>query len=122
MAGDASESEIAFAAYTVYAVTPNGEYLHPIVVSFMPEELQLMADNQFSSTLREIMIMCMLVISKVLLQQAPHLMQHKRMVYETDSQTGFYSIMGMKGNASTFPVVKELRLLCAQWDIEVDVV
>ena len=49
-------------------------------------------------------------------------MQHKRMVYETDSQTGFYSIMGMKGNASTFPVVKELRLLCAQWDIEVDVV
>ena len=59
MAGDASESEIAFAAYT-----PNGEYLHPIVVSFMPEELQLMADNQFSSTLREIMIMCMLVIVK----------------------------------------------------------
>lgn len=30
--------------------------------------------------------------------------------------------MGMKGNASTFPVVKELRLSCAQWDIEVEVV
>ena len=113
VAGDASE--IAFAAYT-----PNGEYSHPIVVSFKPQEMQLMADNQFSSTLRE--IMCMLVVTKVLLQQAPHLLRHKRMVYETDSQTGFYSIMGMKGNTSTFPVVKELRLLCASWDIEVDVV
>ena len=113
VAGDASE--IAFAAYT-----PNGEYSHPIVVSFTAEQMLLMATNRFSSTLRE--IMCMLVITKVLLQQAPELLQHKRLVYETDNQTGFYSIMGMKGNPSTFPVVKELRLLCAQWDIEVEVV
>ena len=30
--------------------------------------------------------------------------------------------MGMKGNASTFPVGKELRLLCALHDVELDVV
>lgn len=66
--------------------------------------------------------MCVLVVTKVLLQQAPHFLRHKRMVCQAGSHTGFYSIMGMKGNASTFPVVKELRLLCAQWDIAVDVV
>lgn len=48
-------SEIAFAAYT-----PNGEYSHPIVVSFTAEQLQLMATKRFSSTFRE--VMCMLAI------------------------------------------------------------
>ncbi len=47
---------------------------------------------------------------------------NKRLLYETDSQTGFYSVMGMKGNASTFPVVKEFRLLCASRDVELEVV
>ena len=113
VAGDASE--FAFGGYA-----PGGEYPHPIVVSFNSEQLQLMETNQFSSTLRE--IMCMLVITKVLLQEAPHLIQHKRFVYETDSQTGFFSVMGMKGNAATFPVVREFRLLCAEFDIEIEVV
>lgn len=39
--------------------------------------------------------------------------QYKRFVYETDSQTGFYSMMGMKGNVTTSPPVKELRVLWA---------
>ena len=30
--------------------------------------------------------------------------------------------MGTKGNESTFPVVKQLRMLCAEWDVELDVV
>ncbi len=30
--------------------------------------------------------------------------------------------MGMKGNAATFPVVKQLLLLCAQWDVELETV
>ena len=49
-------------------------------------------------------------------------MQHKRLIYETGSQSGWYSVMGMKGNATTFPVVRQLRLLCAKKDIELDVV
>ena len=62
VAGDASGT--AFAAYT-----PNGEYSHPIVVSFTEEKMQLMATNQFSMS-RE--ILCMLVsIKMLLLQQAP---------------------------------------------------
>lgn len=111
VAGDASD--FAFAAYA-----PNGEYSHPIVVSFTQEQLDLMAANQFSSTLRE--IICVLETCNVLLQQVPHLVFHKRLIYETDSQTGFYSVMGMKGNQSTFPVVKQLRLLCSYHDIELD--
>lgn len=71
VAGDASET--AFAAYT-----PTGEYSHPRLMSFT-EEMQLMATNQFSSSLRE--ILCMLVSIKVLLQQAPELLQHKRLIY-----------------------------------------
>jgi len=58
----------------------------------------------------------------VLLQQAPELIQHKRLRYEADSQTGYYSVMSMKGNPATFPVVKRLRLLCAEHDIELDIV
>ena len=57
-----------------------------------------------------------------MLEHAPELVQHRRLLYETDSQTGFHSVMRMKGNASTFPVVKELRLLCAAEDVEIDVV
>lgn len=57
---------------------------------------------------------------KVLLEQAPCLIEHGRLVYETDSQAGLASIMGMKGNARRFPVVKELRLLCAAQDTEIE--
>ena len=90
------------------------------MVSFTAEELQLMASNCLSSTLRE--IVCMQKTTEVLLQHHPNLVQHKRLLYETDSQTGWYSVMGMKGNATTFPVVRQLRLLCAENDIELDVV
>ena len=114
VAGDASE--YAFAAYT-----PAGELKgNPIVVTFTDHELELQKQNQYSSTLRE--IVCILKTVKVLLEHAPELVQHRRLCYETDSQTGFHSVMRMKGNASTFPVVKELRLLCAAEDVEIDVV
>ena len=113
VAGDASE--YAFAAYT-----PDGQFQHPVVVTFTRQELDLMAANQYSSKLRE--ILCMLWVVKVILEQAPDLVTHSRLRYETDSQAGFYSVMGMKGNPSTFPVVKELRLLCAAHDVDLDVV
>ena len=113
MAGDASEY-----AYAAYA--PDGEVGDPMVVSFTTEELELMANNEFSSTLRE--IICMEKTVEVLLQSHPEKVRHKRLVYETDSQTGWYSVMGLKGNSSTFPTVRRLRLLCAANDIELDVV
>ena len=74
------------------------------MVTFTEVELQLMAQKQYSSTIRE--IICILKTVKVLLEQAPEQVQHKRLCYETDSQTGSHSVMGMKGNRSTFPVVK----------------
>ena len=48
MAGDASE--YAYAAYT-----PDGEFEHPMVVTFTEAELESMANNDLSSTLREIL-------------------------------------------------------------------
>ena len=78
-----------------------------------------MAANQYSSTLRE--ILCILWLVKVILEQGPAFIQHSRLKYETDSRAGFRSVMGRKGNASTFPVVKEVRLLCANHDVELDV-
>ena len=113
VAGDASE--YAYAAYT-----PGGEFAYPMVVSFTEEELALMASNQFSSTLRE--ILCIQHLVKILLEVNPASIQHKRLRYETDSQAGWHSVMGMKGNESTFPVVKQLLLLCAQWDVEMETV
>lgn len=62
VAGDASE--YAFAAYT-----PNGEFHHPIVITFTPQELELVAQNNYSSTLRK--ILCISWVLKVVLQSAP---------------------------------------------------
>ena len=52
----------------------------------------------------------------------PFVYETDRLCYETDSQTSFHSVMGMKGNASTFPGVKELRLVRAAEDMEIHVV
>ena len=49
-------------------------------------------------------------------------MENRRLRYETDSQTAYYSVMAMKGNVATFPIVKELRLICSQHDVELEVV
>jgi len=75
VAGDASE--FAYAAYT-----PEGELGAPIVVSFSAEELQLMEDNEFSSTLRE--ILCMLKTAQVILQQDAFLIEHKCNVWDAN--------------------------------------
>ena len=51
-------------------------------------------NNQSYSTLMG--IMCMLVVTKVLLQQAPELMVHKRLVYElTAGQVYVQSALGV---------------------------
>ena len=62
-----------------------------------------MASSAFSSTLRE--ILCILHVVRIRLEIDPACIQHKRLRYETDSQAGWHSVMGMKGNDSTFPVV-----------------
>lgn len=85
VAGDASE--YAFAAYT-----PDGEFQHPMVITFTLQELQLMTTNQYSSTLRE--ILCISHLVEILLELDLACIQHKRLRYETDSQAGCYSVMG----------------------------
>ena len=62
VAGDASE--YAFAAYT-----PDGEFQHPMLITFTAQELQLMTTNQYASTLREILCICRLV--EILLELDP---------------------------------------------------
>ena len=113
VAGDASE-------YASAAYTPDGEFRHPMVVTFTEAELERLTNSVFSSTLRE--ILCILHVVRILLELDPTCIQHKRLRYETDSQAGWYSVMGMKGNVNTFPVVKELLLLCAQYDVELETV
>ncbi len=113
VAGDASEC--ADAAYT-----PGGEFAYPMVVSFTEQELALMASNQFSITLRE--ILCIHHLVQVLLEMDPASIQHNRLRYEIDSQAGWYNVMGMKGNETTFPIVKQLLLLCAQSDVDLETV
>ena len=108
-------SEYAYAAYT-----PGGEFAYPMIVSFTEEELALMYSNQSFSTLRE--ILCIHHLVQVLLEVDSASIQHQRLRYETDSQAGWYSVMGMKGNEATFPIVKQLLLLCARWDIELETV
>lgn len=79
-----------------------------------------MSSNQFSSTLREILSIHHLV--QVLLEVDSASIQHKHLRYATDIQAGWYSVMGMKGNEATFPVVNQLLLLCARWDVELETV
>ena len=113
IAGDASES--AFGAYT-----PNEELQDAMHIPLSADQLRIMAENNFSSSERE--ILCVHNTVQVLIQHAPHLVEHRRLHHETDIQTGYYSVMGMKGNATIFPWVKSLRLMCAIHDIEIDVV
>lgn len=113
LAGDASERQ--FAAYT-----PGGELEgHPIIVPFSNEENARMARGLYSSTEREIDALDRTV--RVLLHSKPHLIVGRRLVYQTDNQGNMYSVMGMKGGPSTFPLVKRVRLLCAKHDVELEV-
>lgn len=112
VAGDASESQFA-------AFTPGGELDGPIIVPFSAAEQQRMASNRFSSTERE--IAALLHTVKVLLRNRRDLIVGRRLVYQTDNQGNMYDVMGLKGGHSTFPLVKELHILCAESDVEIEV-
>jgi hypothetical protein len=112
VAGDVSESQ--FAAHTI-----NGALAHPIITYFSDAQCRAVHENEYSSTLREIEGITKTVLA--ILATSPHLVVGKLLVYETDSQPGWHAVMGMKGGPRTFPAVKELRLLCAEQDIELKV-
>ncbi|GAX86439.1 hypothetical protein CEUSTIGMA_g13849.t1 [Chlamydomonas eustigma] len=108
-------SETALAAYT-----PNGELEHPIVIPFTSLELVQVGDNEWSSTARELQVLVKVI--QTLSEQSPSLLAGKKLLYCTDSQPGMQALMGMKGNARTYPIVKEARLLCWRMDTELEVI
>ena len=111
--GDASETQLA-------AFTPNNEWEGVMVVPYTEEQMRAMEENKWSSTARELSVLPALL--NTMEQQRPGLLRGKRLQYGTDSQAGMQAVMGMKGNANTFPIVREVRLLAASLGTELEVV
>lgn len=111
--GDASETALA-------AFTPNGEWGAPMVIPFTSEELAAVAENRWSSTARELSVLGKMITTME--EQRPGELRGKLLQYATDSQPGMQGLMRMKGNANTFPIVREVRLLCAALDAELQVI
>jgi hypothetical protein len=103
--GDASDSQAA-------AFTPGGEVAAPIIRAFS------LAEQAASSTTRE--LLACLAALQLLLQRYPHLLVGGTFVYQTDSRNTLTNVMGMRGGASTFALVREIRLLAAAHDVELD--
>ena len=110
------------------AYAPGGELegagLPPVIVtSWTPEQLELLAANQFSSSLREIMtaVYVMRAIAGHS-ERARRLLEHRSLQYLTDSQVATAVVNRMGGNASLFPAVKELWGLCKELDCELSFV
>eukprot|EP00798_Chlamydomonas_sp_ICE-L_P030541 gene30541-biopygen16382 len=140
--GDASNKALA-------AYTPNGELRQPIIQPFSKEDLKAVQEDKWSSTARELAVVKLAL--KVLEEQRPGYLSGKRFQYGTDSEvavmmmrmvafpaapsdspllsssSGKYAhnlatAMGMKGGPGTVPLVKDIRLLCEQLGVELDVV
>jgi hypothetical protein len=111
--GDASERALA-------AFTPNGELEGRMVVPFTAEERLAVESNNWSSTARELS-----VLGKILTtidEQRPGLLRGVRFQYATDSKPALESLVRMKGNRNTFPIVREVRLRAAQLGTELEVI
>ena len=118
LAGDASDVGTG-------AFAPNGELAaaglpSTIVTSWDKEELQLLADNRFSSSLRE--VRALLLTLQAIHQQAPQLLRHRSVQYLSDSQVAAAAINRMGGNEALFPAVKAVWQLCKELDCELKVV
>ena len=111
--GDASESALA-------AFTPDGQLEAPIIVPFTAAERAAVEENRLSSTVRELSVLGEVIIT--IEEQQPGLLSGKLLSYGTDSQPGMQGLMRMKGNPNTFPVVKKVRMMCWERDIDLEVV
>ena len=105
--------------------TPKGELQQAglgaqIVTSWDAGQLERLAANAFSSTLRE--IIALREALTFLAGRAPHLLRHRSVQYMTDSQAAAAAINRMGGNPSLFPEVRALWELCKQLDCELTVV
>ena len=96
------------------------ERICTVVHDYTTEELAQLRAGNFSSTLREVLVL------RVLLEEAlarrPDALCHQRLQYQSDSQSGAYAINGMKGCPSVFPEVCRIWELCLEHDIELEVV
>ncbi len=107
------------------AFTPNGELAaagleSTIVTSWTTDELQLLAANRFSSSLRE--LRALLRSLQAIRERAPQLLQHRSAQYLTDSQVAATVLNRMGGNAELFPEVKAIWELCKGLDCELTAV
>ena len=110
--GDASETALA-------AFFPNGE-LPDIVIPFTKEEREAVASHTYSSTARELSVVGKVMITME--EQQPGILRDVRLQYATDSQPTMEDLMRMKGNANTFPIVREVRLLAARLGSDLEVI
>jgi hypothetical protein len=110
LVGDAGETGIG-----VYS--PGGELPHPIVATWTEEQVQLMQSEpmEFSSTLRELLALQMALgcIRKDASLRARF--EHRRLIYEGDSQAMAACINSMGGNQRLFATVKEI------WEIAFEI-
>eukprot|EP00798_Chlamydomonas_sp_ICE-L_P005022 gene5022-biopygen15328 len=140
--GDASNKALA-------AYTPNGELAQPIIQPFSKTELKFVQKGKWSSTARELAVVKLAL--EVMEEQRPGFLSGKRFQYGTDCEvavmmmrmvafpdapldspflttsSGKYAhnlatAMGFKGGLGTVPLVKDIRLLCEQLGVELDVV
>eukprot|EP00798_Chlamydomonas_sp_ICE-L_P005019 gene5019-biopygen15323 len=109
--GDASNKALA-------AYTPNGELAQPIIQPFSKKELKAVQKDKWSSTARELAVVKLAL--EVMEEQRPGFLSGK-------SSSGQYAhdlatAMGFKVGPGTVPLVKDIRLLCEQLGVELDLV
>ncbi|KXZ45875.1 hypothetical protein GPECTOR_49g459 [Gonium pectorale] len=114
LAGDASAR--AYGAFLPDRELGQGE-ASEMRVPFTEEETALMAAGQFSSTGRE--LRGLLHALQWLQAQAPQLVAHRRLQYQTDSQPADRCVLGMKGTAACLRVVADIYRASAVTDTEV---
>ena len=109
LVGDASD-------YQYGGFTPNGELAEPFVQPFNPNELERMANNDFSSTLRETLNLQWLLLSISKLQ--PQLVQHRHVLYQSDNQGMVADINKQGGTKEILQAVFRIHELARMLDCE----
>lgn len=116
---------IALSACCCAGFTPNGELArlglgNKFVATWPQEQLCLLRQAEFSSTVREVLAPRLLL--QGLVQHAPQLVQGRRVQYQGDSQPATAVINGQSGNPLVWQEVRQLIELCKQHDIELEAV
>lgn len=88
----------------------------PVIHTLTKEELAAVAAGELSSTYGELKVLQLLL--EVLVQSHMHLAQGKLLVYETDNQAAMAVLNSMGGNATNYPLVRQIWETAKAADIE----